>query len=737
MALSTGILRLWNGPIRGVLNSYAQLFFALNPMLGLLALGVSFLDPVMGACGLFSVVVVQALGRLTGQNQELLQEGMYGFNALLLGLAMAHRYQVEAPMLLVLMAGLVLLLTLIVWWNRHLGRYGLPYLTLPFVFTYWVLMEGSDSLAAVVLRFPGVAGSGMAGAAGIVQADLLASTGLAQAATDPFWKSFLRTLGSIYFQDSVIAGFILAAGLLLHSRLSLMLAVGGYALAFGMLQAMGASTVPLTDFLVGSNFVFMAIALGGFYLVPSAATMGLVAVLTPVLAVLMFALEGWLAPWDMPPFTLAFSGLALLVLYFLQASPPMRGLVPVALQYYSPEKTLYKHAVNAQRLAHLYTPRLHLPFWGTWTVTQGYEGQHTHLGDWSKALDFEITDEDGRFHTGDGNLAEQYYCYNKPVVAPLDGTVVALTNHVPDNPMGTVDLEQNWGNSLVLHHANGLYTQYSHLRQDSFKVSLGQWVVRGQVLANCGNSGRSPRPHLHFQVQATPEIGAKTLNYPLAYYLLQEGEGRTLRRWTVPTEAQRVGSVEAVPTMASAFAFKPGQTLRMQAESSPDRMVDWTVGTDAYNRTYLSCALTGSTMWYVNDGVMFWAYDFEGKRSSLLYRFYLTVYRLSLVRDAGTVQDQLPLVHFSRPLLRVLQDVLAPFWMFYRVEYRSAWLAAPTGTLTEALRIQTSVGSKVGGRTVRQLNFELEIQEGALNRWLQAPSKGSDSSPTVYRCSLS
>jgi hypothetical protein len=75
--------------------------------------------------------------------------------------------------------------------------------------------------------------------------------------------------------------------------------------------------------------------------------------------------------------------------------------------------------------------------------------------------------------------------------------------------------------------------------------------------------------------------------------------------------------------------------------------------------------------------------------------------------------------------------------MFYRVDYQSAWLAAPSGALTEALRIQTSVASKVGGRTVRQLDFELEIQEGALNRWLQAPSKGSDSSPTIYRCSLS
>jgi len=152
MAQQPGLRSIWNGPVRGVLNSYAQLFFALNPLLGFLALGVSFLDPIMGACGLFSVIAVQALGRLTGQSKELLQEGMYGFNALLLGLAMAHRYRVDAPMLLVLMAGLVLLLTLIVWWNRHLGRYSLPYLTFPFVLTYWVLMEGSDSLAAVVLR---------------------------------------------------------------------------------------------------------------------------------------------------------------------------------------------------------------------------------------------------------------------------------------------------------------------------------------------------------------------------------------------------------------------------------------------------------------------------------------------------------------------------------------------------------------------------------------------------------
>lgn len=730
MARPTGLRSFWNGPVKGVLNSYAQLFFALHPFLGFLALGVSFMDPLLGFCGLLSVVLVQLMGRLTGQNRELLQEGMYGFNALLLGLAMAHRYRVDPPMLLVLLAGLVLLLTLIVWWNRHLGRYGLPYLTLPFVLTYWVLMEGSDSLAAVTLRYPGTTGTSG-------QAELLASAGLEIAAADPFWKSFLRTLGSIYFQDSVLAGLLLAMGLLIQSRLSFLLAVGGYALAFGLFQSMGASTVPLTDFLVGSNFVFMAIALGGFYLVPSLGTLGLVALLTPVLAVLMFAFEGWLAPWDLPPFTLAFSGLTLLVLYFLQSSPPIRGLVPVALQYYSPEKTLYKHAVNAQRLANLYTPRFHLPFWGTWTVTQGYQGQHTHLGDWSKALDFEITDQEGRYASGDGQRLEDYYCYNKPVVAPLEGTVVALTNHVPDNPIGAVDLEQNWGNSLVLQHTNGLYTQYSHLRQDSFKVALGQWVVRGQVMATCGNSGRSPRPHLHFQVQHSPEIGARTLAHPMAYYRLEEGADSVLQRWSVPSEGQRVSSVDAAPDLVSAFAWKPGQVLRMQSEERPDWMVDWKVGTDAYNRTYLYCSATRSTMWYVNDGVMFWAYDFEGSRSSLLYRFYGSVYRLSLVKDAGMVDDVMPLIHFSRPLLRIIQDLVAPLFLFYSVHYRSEVLTKGSGPTTDEGALHSSVSSKVLGRPVRQIDFELYTRDGSLHRWVQQPPKGSNQPPTAYRCSWS
>ena len=57
--------------------------------------------------------------------------------------------------------------------------------------------------------------------------------------------------------------------------------------------------------------------------------------------------------------------------------------------------------------------------------------------------------------------------------------------------------------------------------------------------------------------------------------------------------------------------------------------------------------------------------------------------------------------------------------------------------MTDEVRIRTSVSSRVGGRTVRQLDFELDIQEGSLGRWLQAPSKESDEAPTIYRCSLS
>jgi murein DD-endopeptidase MepM/ murein hydrolase activator NlpD len=41
----------------------------------------------------------------------------------------------------------------------------------------------------------------------------------------------------------------------------------------------------------------------------------------------------------------------------------------------------------------------------------------------------------------------------------------------------------------------------NHLKQNSLKVKIGDQVKQGQELAQCGNSGAGPIPHVHFQLQ--------------------------------------------------------------------------------------------------------------------------------------------------------------------------------------------------------------------------------------------
>ena len=185
----------------------------------------------------------------------------------------------------------------------------------------------------------------------------------------------------------------------------------------------------------------------------------------------------------------------------------------------SAEKTIYKYITSIHRFKNAHLAKIQLPFWGEWYVSQGYNGKITHLGEWGNALDFVIVDETNQTFQGSGTLREDFYCYNKPVIAPLDGYIYEIINNVEENEISGVNTSDNWGNTLVMNHLNGLFSQISHFKKDSFKVVVGDYVSKGTVLGTCGNSGRSPEPHIHFQLQTEPKVGAKTLAYPIAYFL--------------------------------------------------------------------------------------------------------------------------------------------------------------------------------------------------------------------------
>ncbi len=77
-----------------------------------------------------------------------------------------------------------------------------------------------------------------------------------------------------------------------------------------------------------------------------------------------------------------------------------------------------------------------------------------------------------------------------------------MNAHVFSAADGTVKLAQysrSFGNWIILEHENGYTSVYAHL--NSFIVSPGDRVRKGQIIAYTGNTGRSTGPHLHYEVR--------------------------------------------------------------------------------------------------------------------------------------------------------------------------------------------------------------------------------------------
>ena len=184
-------------------------------------------------------------------------------------------------------------------------------------------------------------------------------------------------------------------------------------------------------------------------------------------------------------------------------------------------------------LDHQTRAALRLPFEGEWTVFWGgrsvEENYHAAYVDQRFAMDVVIV-RDGSTHTGDGGKNSDYHCFGQPVLAPGDGVVVAALDGVPDNAPGVFDDEGPLGNYVVIDHGTGEYSFLAHLRQGSVTVQPGQRVSAGDAIGECGNSGRSSEPHLHFHLQDSPEFGvgegmpAQFLDYWADGELVERGE---------------------------------------------------------------------------------------------------------------------------------------------------------------------------------------------------------------------
>lgn len=61
-----------------------------------------------------------------------------------------------------------------------------------------------------------------------------------------------------------------------------------------------------------------------------------------------------------------------------------------------------------------------------------------------------------------------------------------------------------YGHYIMIFHGSGYVTLYGHL--NSYKITSGQYVSQGQVIAQSGNTGASQGAHLHFEVRKASSI---------------------------------------------------------------------------------------------------------------------------------------------------------------------------------------------------------------------------------------
>lgn len=706
--------------IIGVLYSYSQIFFSKNKVFALILLAVTFFDWLAGLSGLVAVVFVNGLAIVMGYNRYNVNQGYYGFNSLLIGLGLGIYYQPGFAFFLLLIFAVLFTFFLTIWLENHFGKYGLPYLAWPFLFGIWMV-----SLAARQFTALEVSGRGL-----YMLNDMYdyGGTFLVDAYhwinNLPVHESILlyfKSLGAIFFQYHLLAGVLIAIGLLIYSRIAFLLSLVGFFSAYFYYLFIGANLGELSYDYIGFNYILTSIAIGGFFLIPSKYSFLWVLLLTPIISIIITSTSTFFYNLQLSIYSLAFNIIVVMFVYALKfrernfTHPEL-----VVVQQYSPEKNLYtqnnynsRFDITGQKV------QIHLPFWGEWIVTQAHNGEHTHKKDWRHAWDFEMKEE-GKTYPKEGNRLEDYYCYNQPVIAPADGIVQEILDGVDDNPIGEVNLEKNWGNTIVIKHEDKIYSKISHLKKGSFAVSKGDEVKRGALLAKVGNSGRSPYPHMHFQMQKDPFIGSRTLDYPFSEYIVKQENSFTLQTYDRPLKDQLVAGITKNNTLFKAFNFIPGQVINFKysINNAEEQTELWEVKTDIYNNTYLHCEKTSSVAWFRNDDKLFYFTQFTGNNNSLLYYFYLGAYKVALGYFQNlVVNDRFPLAILKNNFKRFLQDFIAPFYIFMKAEYKLNYVKMEDDLSTSSVLLRSEAKLKISGKNSSIIQFEIFVEDGRISRF--------------------
>jgi len=529
-----------------LLRGFGLIFFCNNPLVGLLVLIGFFDNPMSGILALIGSIYAIATAALTRTERPLIKSGLFGCSGALIGFAFSLYLPLNLLLILSLIPAGILsaLLTKVLVKNLAI-KLNLPILTIPFVLVTWVGLLFPRYILSAPFMSDNLPNFLITPLMSENMPKLLMSGQIEQLLYPLLPESLVtifHTLSGVLFQNSILIGMFCLLGIIAWSRISAIFGLAGATIGVvlsGLFMTGGGGSI--NEVTIGFNCALISIALGGTFIILNWKSTLYALFAVSMGAVIGLALINLLGILNVPALASPFNLVTLLFLYIartLSSKSNKAGLELIPLvQISSPEVNLKRHLMADPRRIKQQV-RLSFPFYGTWYLYCGNNSQPTHLGVSAYAWDFIVIDQHKKLLQYFSVNNEDYYSFGLPVVAPAAGTVVGVTNSIPDNTPPNMNWEQLWGNYVIINHGNNEFSQISHFKQHSIVVREGDKVVRGQLLGHCGNSGLSMAPHIHYQLQEAGKLGANSIPSKFHNYIIHKGPDKVTMKEGVPKEEQ-------------------------------------------------------------------------------------------------------------------------------------------------------------------------------------------------------
>ena len=142
--------------LRAIPNSYGQVFFSDQRVFAFILLAITFFDLYAGLLGLLSVITTNLVGFLLGFDKKTISKGVFGFNSLLVGLGLGIYFKPDLYLILVIIMAAILTLLIAVSLQGVIGKYALPFLSIPFLLSIWIMTLSTKEFTALGISERGI-----------------------------------------------------------------------------------------------------------------------------------------------------------------------------------------------------------------------------------------------------------------------------------------------------------------------------------------------------------------------------------------------------------------------------------------------------------------------------------------------------------------------------------------------------------------------------------------------------